>query len=197
MRRYIMSRAKLIAVLAITSLLVVLGILNLRDRLSAKAIADDGIEWVDTGAGVQAKSVSAESPLAFSIRKGDYVRFVFYHDKYEKIERAETIALYLDKIGIGSDGRYVIEHPDTALQNIYRLEEPIYDVDFKVVARPPKLGRGLYLAFIGLVYLGIGLFVLFKQNRAALTYHFYAWCLLSFVAYFYSATFEFTFHDRL
>ena len=49
------STTKLVAVLAITVGLVVIGILNLRDRLSTPAVADDLIEWVDTADGVQAK----------------------------------------------------------------------------------------------------------------------------------------------
>ncbi|HKY04732.1 MAG TPA: PAS domain S-box protein, partial [Blastocatellia bacterium] len=65
------------------------------------------------------------------------------------------------------------------------------------VSRPQNLGRGLYLAFIGLVYLAIGLFVLFKQSRVALTYHFFAWSLVSFVVYFYNSTREFTTLDKL
>jgi hypothetical protein len=39
----LITRTKLIAVLAITTLFVVIGVLNLRDRLSAPAIADDGV----------------------------------------------------------------------------------------------------------------------------------------------------------
>src|ERR1044071_10187394 len=205
------STTKLIAVLAITIALVVVGILNLRDRLSVPAVADDGVEWVDTPAGVQARSVHPDSPLAYAVRKGDYVKAFFYVGKYddasksrtarryldyEEVTRAETIARYLESQGAGNNARYAILHPDPVLKDIYGINQAFYDVDFKVVARDQHLGRGLYLAFIGLVYLAIGLFVLFKQRRAALTYHFYAWSLLSFVGYFYSSTFEFTKLDR-
>src|SRR5712692_8435982 len=190
------STIKLVAVLAITIALVVIGILNLRDRLSLPPVAADGIEWVDTADGVQAKSVSPDSPLAYAVRKGDYVKAFFYVGRYdsaaatksvpryldyEEVSRAETLARYLDNQGVGNNARYAIVHPDPVLKDIYGIKHPIYDVDFKVVARDQHLGRGLYLAFIGLVYLAIGLFVLFKQRRAALTYHFYAWSLLSFV----------------
>ncbi|MFP5264298.1 MAG: ATP-binding protein [Blastocatellia bacterium] len=203
-----MTRTKLIAVLMITALLVVIGVLNLRDRLSPTPIASDGILWVDTEQGVQAKSVSPESPLAFWVKKGDYVRAVYLVGKhesvdgmrtldYQPIDRVETLRLYLDRQGVGNDARYAIEHPNSVLQGIYAIEQPIYDVDFKVTTAPQYLNRGLYLAFIGFVYLMIGLFVLFRQNRAALTYHFFAWSLLSFVCYFYSSTLEFTAHDRL
>ncbi len=191
------NKLKLVAVLALTALLVIIGIYNLRDRLNARPVADDGVEWVDTENGVQARSVSPESPLSADIQVGDYVRAIYYRDKYEKVSRAETISLYLDKQGVGNDARYTIEHRDTLLQGIYNIDEPLYDKDFKVIARTQNLGRGLYLAFIGFVYLVIGLFVLFRQSRAALTYHFFAWSLVSFVVYFYSATLEFTKLDKL
>jgi PAS domain S-box-containing protein len=206
------STFKLVAVLAITIALVVIGILNLRDRLSLPPVAADGIEWVDTADGVQAKSISQDSPLAYAVRKGDYVKAFFYVGRYdsaaaskstpryldyEEVSHAETLARYLESQGVGNNARYAIIHADPVLKDIYGIKHPIYDVDFKVVARDQHLGRGLYLAFIGFVYLAIGLFVLFKQRRAALTYHFYAWSLLSFVGYFYSSTLEFTKLDKL
>ncbi len=204
----VMARTKLIAVLAITVVIVVIGVLNLRDRLSPAPIPSDGIVWVDTENGVQAKSVKPDSPLAYTVKKGDYVRAVYLVGKYsivdgsrvldyEQIKKAEQIQRYLDRQGVGGDARYAIEHQNSVLQSIYGIEKPLYDTDFKVLPAPQYLGRGLYLAFIGLVYLAIGLFVLFRQNRAALTYHFFFWSLLSFIYYFYSSTLEFSTHDRL
>ena len=206
-----MSTAKHIAILAITVGLVVIGILNLRDRLSLPPVADDGIEWIDTPEGVQAKSVSSDSPLAYSVRKGDYVKAFFYVGKYddraksathsldyEEVTRAETLARYLETQGVGNNARYAILHPDPVLKKIYGIRgRPYYDVDFVVVARDQHLERGLYLAFIALVYLTIGLFVFFRQSRAKLTYHFFAWFLLSFIVYFYHSTREFNTLDEI
>ncbi|HKP87668.1 MAG TPA: ATP-binding protein [Blastocatellia bacterium] len=203
-----MAKAKLIAVLAVTVVVVVIGVLNLRDRLSPTPVPSDGIEWVNTEQGVQAKAVNPDSPLAFAVKKGDYLRAVYFVGRYsvvdgtrvlpyEEIKGVEDIHRYLDRQGVGNDARYAIEHSNPVLQGIYGLDEPLYDVDFKVQHAPQYLGRGLYLAFIGVVYLAIGLFVLFRQNRAALTYHFFFWSLLSFITYFYSSTLEFTRHDRL
>src|SRR5215471_18487478 len=110
------AKTKLIAVLAITSALVFLGIVNLRDRLSLKPMPDDGVQWEDTSNGVRAKAIDANSPLALVVRRGDYVRFVYRLGKYEKIESAETISSYLERQGVGSDARYVIERQDPVLQ---------------------------------------------------------------------------------
>ncbi len=207
-----MTSTKLIAVLAITALFVVIGVLNLRDRLSAPAIADDGVKWVNTEKGVQARSISPDSPLRFAISKGDYLRAVFFVGRaddasrgmtaqrffdYEEIQKVEELSPYLERQGVGNTARYAILHRDVVLKNIYGLEKPLYDVDFKVIPRDQNLARWLYLAFIGLVYLAIGLFVLLKQHRAALTYHFFAWSLVSFSMYFFSSTREFTRFDSL
>ncbi|MBI3651502.1 MAG: PAS domain S-box protein [Acidobacteria bacterium] len=181
-----MNKAKLFAVLAITIGLVVLGVLNLRDRLASPAVADDGVEWVNTAKGLRAKAVRPDVHIA--VRKGDFLRAVYYKGKYEEVDNPETVSRYLQEQGVGNDARYVIERKNHVLQSIYRLDEPLYDVDFKVTTMPQNLGRGLYLAFIGIVYLAIGLFVLFRQNRAALTYHFFGWFLISFVVYFFSPT---------
>src|SRR6185295_11556213 len=166
----LMSTTKLVAILAITIGLVVIGILNLRDRLSLPAVADDGVEWVDTSDGVQAKSVSPDSPLAYAVRKGDYVRAFFYVGKsedpsraklnprsldYEDVTHAETLSRYLETQGVGNNARYTIVHSDPVLQGIYGIRHPKYDVDFKVIGRDQRLERGLYLAFIGVVYLAI------------------------------------------
>lgn len=191
------GKIRLAAALAIAAGLVVIGVFNLRDRLSQRPIPDDGVYWVDTKDGVQAKAISQDSPLAFRIKKGDLVRYIFYRGKYEKVERAETLRLYLDRIGVGGEARYTIERRDALLQNLYGAEQPLYDVDFKVVAAPQDLGRSLYMALIGLVYLAIGVFVLLKRSRVALAYHFFAWFLASFVVYFYSSTLEFTRLDKL
>jgi len=194
--KLLLDKAKLIAVLAVTALLVVIGFLNLRDRLKDPPIPTDGVQWADTENGVQARWVSPDSPLSPAVKKGDYLRAIYYRGKYEKINRAETISLYLEEQGVGNDARYVIEHEDPLLQSIYGITDPYYDRDFKVIKVDQHLHRGLYMAFIGLVYLAIGLFVLFKRSQAALTYHFFAWSLVSFIVYFYSSTTEFTKLDK-
>ena len=87
--KYLINKTKLIAILVITILLVVLGILNLRDRLATPSVADDGVEWVNTANGVQAKSVRTDAHIA--VKKGDYLRAIFYQGKYEEIDSAETV----------------------------------------------------------------------------------------------------------
>src|SRR5215471_7276219 len=194
--RDLASKTKLIAALAVVTFLVVIGIFNLRDRLSVRPVPDDGIQWVDTPNGVQAKEIDPDSSLALLAKRGDYLRYIYVHGKYEQVKRAEDVDRYLDLVGVGRQARYVIEHNDEALQNIYHLDQRLYDFDFEIKSPPRDLSRGLYMALIGFVYLAIGLFVLFKQSRAELTYHFLAWFLASFVLYFCTATGEFNTFDK-
>jgi two-component system, NtrC family, sensor kinase len=195
--REMASRGRLAAVMAATLVLVVIGVLNLRDRLSAPPVPYDGLEIESTAGGLRVKSVNSDSPLVYVVRRGDFIRFLFSRGKYEAVAQAETLDRYLDQQGVGNEARYVIEHKDPFLQGLYGASDDLYDVDFRVSARPQHLERGLYLAFIGLVYLTIGLFVLFKQEPSILTYHFFNWSLISFVVYFYSSTLSFTRLDRL
>ena len=91
-----MTRTKLVAVLAICGMFVVIGVLNLRDRLSAPAIADDGVEWVEGANGLQARSISPDSPLRFAIKKGDFVRAVFRVGKPEDGAPGTSAQRHLD-----------------------------------------------------------------------------------------------------
>src|SRR5262249_60013046 len=194
--RDLASKTKLIAALAVVTLLVIVGIFNLRDRLSVKPIPEDGIRWVDTENGVQAKEIDPDSSLALLAKRGDYLRDVYFRGKYEEVRHAEDVDRYLDKIGVGNQARYVIEHQDEALKIYYHLDEPLYDYDFEVKTAPRDLSKGLYMAMIGLVYLAIGLFVLLKQSKAEFTYHFFAWFLASFLVYFWASSGEFNTFDN-
>src|SRR5215469_17310612 len=113
------SKTKLAATLAVVVVLVVVGIINLRDRISSKPIPHDGVRWIDSGNGVQAKEIKPDSPLSLLASPGDYIRDIYFNGKYEQVKHAEDVDLYLGSVGIGNQARYVIEHHDEALQNIY------------------------------------------------------------------------------
>src|SRR5437868_15447106 len=97
------SKLKLLLILSATTALVVVGVLNLRDRLRQKPIPYDGISWVDTADGVEAQSVSEDSPLVLALRPGDYARGVLYHGKYELGKQAGRVSCYLDIFKVSSD----------------------------------------------------------------------------------------------
>jgi hypothetical protein len=143
----VIKDAKLIGV-AVSATLLAIGAINLCDQLSTTAVADDGVHWSDTKAGVRAEFIHPNSPLAQVIRKGDYLRYIFYRGKYEGIERAESVHQYLNELGAGNQARYQIERSDGAAT---------YEASFKIVGSYGSTIARLYLALVGLAYLAAGL----------------------------------------
>src|SRR5436853_6361895 len=135
-----MTRTKLIAMLAITALLVIIGVLNLRDRLGPNAVPTDGITWEETAAGLRVKAVNVDSPLTWRVKKGDLLRAIYLVSKrspneppqpleYAEIKRIDELQLYLDRQGVRGDARYAIENQAAILQIIHQRQPPVFDVD--------------------------------------------------------------------
>ena len=181
-----------IALLALGS-----GAFNLRDRLNQKVVLTDGVVWRDDAElGVVADRIEPDSPAAKeSIRRGDVLIGVSPtggSDDFEVIEKAQHVQIYLDLAkDRAQDGNpatlsYWIEKRNDTGDTAMR--EGV--ADLKLTARPAHGLRGLYLAIVGLIYLGIGVYFLLRQSRAPYVTHFFLLCLLAFVAHFYSPTEE-------
>src|ERR1041384_4779475 len=139
------STTKLIAVLAITVALVVIGILNLKDRLSVPAVATDGIEWVDTPDGVQAKSVSPDSPLIYAVKKGDYIRAFFYVGRYDSAYVKPGPGYHIS----GVAPPYIKERPDVGrYDSAYVKPGPGY-LDYEDVDRAETISHYLQNQGVG------------------------------------------------
>lgn len=102
--------------------------------------------------------------------------------KCEEISGAEKIQLYLDQARVGGEIHYLIERPS------YPPETRYYYADLDHLTSLNSLtARDLYLNLIGLVYLFIGLFVIFRQGgRAPFVLHFAGLCIAAFVFHFYT-----------
>ncbi len=181
-----------IFLLLVTGALVLLGTLNLHARLQRPQIPYDGVIWEDSPRGIVAAVVDPHGPAARAgVRQGDYLVGISFSggSSFDAVTRASDIQIYLDAAGVGAPISYVLER-----ENAYG-DRSTWAADIpQLVAKPRKLGRGLYLAAIGLVYLVIGLYVLLKQGAAPYVRHFYLICLMAFVVHFYSFTETF---DRL
>ncbi len=198
MRHRRLSR-QTIFLLLVTGALVLLGTLNLHSRLQRPQIPWDGVTWVDSARGVIAAFVDPQGPAARAgVRRGDRLIGISLtgdrsgqgaRESFDAITRASDVQIYLEAAGVGAPISYALER-----ENVYG-DPSIWAADIpQLGAKPQKLGRGLYLAAIGLVYLVIGLYVLLKQGRAPYVRHFYLICLLAFVVHSYSFTEEL---DRL
>lgn len=175
-----------IFLLLVTGALVLLGTLNLHSRLQRPQIPYDGVIWADSPRGVVAAVVDPHGPAARAgVRRGDYLVGISLDGgaSFDAVARASDVQIYLDAAGVGAPISYALQR-----ENAYG-DRSTWAADIpELAAKPQKLGRGLYLAAIGLVYLVIGLVVLLKQGSAPYVRHFYLICLLAFVVHGYSFT---------
>ncbi|HEX4951093.1 MAG TPA: ATP-binding protein, partial [Blastocatellia bacterium] len=114
-----------------------------------------------------------------------------YQEDPEEITEARYVQLILDQVKDHVNeahplSYYIVRKDQTGEVTI---KEGIADID-RLQTRPTHLTRGIYLALIGLIYLGIGIYVLLLQGRAPYVRHFFVVCLLAFIAHFYSPTEE-------
>ncbi len=175
-----------IFLLLVTGAAVLLGTLNLHSRLKRPQIPYDGVIWADSPQGVVAARIDPQGPaVRAGIRQGDRLVGISLSggSHFDAVTRASDVQIYLDAAGVGAPISYVLER-----ENAYG-DRSTWAADIpELVAKPHKLGRGLYLAAIGVVYLVIGLYVLLKQGRAPYVRHFYMICLMAFIVHFYSFT---------
>jgi hypothetical protein len=178
-------------------LALIAGVFNLRDRIVQKPVPTDGVLWVDkAGWGVVAETVEPGSPADIAgVYPGDILVGINatgdYHEDPEEITEARYVQLILDQVKDHVNDAhplsyYLIRKNQTGEVT---LKEGIADLD-RLQERPTHLTRGIYLALIGLIYLGIGIYVLLLQGRAPYVRHFFVVCLLAFIAHFYSPTEE-------
>lgn len=170
--------------LAGTALLVTAGILNFAQRLRHETPPWDGVRWTDTKQGIIAETVEPGSAAARAqIVPGDrLVGISLYDDHYEQVGHARDAQIYLDQAGVGGTLHYAITRPS------YPPETRDYYADLSGLEATHKwTPRDLYINLIGLVYLFVGFFVLFRHGgRAPFALHFASLCLAAFVFHSYT-----------
>jgi two-component system, NtrC family, sensor kinase len=171
-------------VLAGAALLVTAGILNFAQRLRHETPPWDGVRWTDSKQGILAETVEPSSAGARGqILPGDRLIAISLDNRnYEEVGHARDVQIYLDHARVGGDVHYLIERPS------YPEESRYYYADLDGLEAIHKwTPRDLYINLIGLVYLFVGFFVLFKQGgRAPFALHFATLCLAAFVFHSYT-----------
>jgi two-component system NtrC family sensor kinase len=165
------------------ALLVTAGVLNFDQRARRETPAWDGVRWVDSQQGILAEAVEPNSSGARAwILPGDRLIAVSLDGAArDEIGHAKDVQMYLDQARVGGQINYLIERPS------YPEESRLYFADLDNLDATHKwTPRDLYINLIGLVYLFVGFFVLFKQGgRAPFALHFASLCLAAFVFHFY------------
>ena len=135
---------------------------------------DDGVTWNETSSiangeaqnGLIARNVRPESPGArVGIEPGDLLTAINDHD-----------------VEIGADFDRELKHTDVYGKANYSITRRGIPLDTPVIVIPVPADRSLlqFTRVIGLVYLAIGLYVLFRRWTAPRATHFYVFCLVSF-----------------
>ncbi len=178
------------------ALLLAIGILNFSQRSTFRLPPEDGIEWVQTNEGVVVQSVEENSAGArASILPGDRLIGILKdgEEQYDEIVSAADVQIYLEIAGTGGHLSYFIERPSFPESSRFYYAD-VYNLQPKPRWRFPVL----YLNLVGIVYLLVGFFVLFKQGgRTPFVLHFALTFLLAFAFHFLTPTGRFDKFDML
>ncbi|MGH9941469.1 MAG: hypothetical protein ACRD9R_03805, partial [Pyrinomonadaceae bacterium] len=187
------------ALLIAAALLVAAGALNFAQRLSYEPPLTDGVQWSQEGNSIVARAVAPGTAASrggvFGIQPGDKLIAVSLDETHdEPAVSTADVQIYLEESGKGGHLRYLIERPSS----IEETPPTYYYVYLDNLTRiSSRSTRDYYVNFVGIVYLLVGLFVLFKQGgRAPFVLHFAAICLTAFVFHCYKPTGSYEDLDR-
>ena len=137
------------------------------DQRSRFEVVYDGVTWLDTEHGIQARTVQPNSPATGAgIQPGD----VLLGFNGVPASRATDVSRRLDRAGLWSQVRYKL------LRNGQEFETSLVTAP----AEKPLTAEN-YLRVVGLLYLFIGLFIFVRRWNAPRAVHFYVFCLASFI----------------
>jgi two-component system NtrC family sensor kinase len=130
----------------------------------------DGVTWEDSEHGVVAQDVVKDGPAdRVHIHVGDMLISINGVD----VKSTAQVARILDKFHDWQDADYTLSREGASFTAKKLIIEP----------EPPN-SLLPYLRVVGLLYLGIGLFVILRRPNAPRSAHFYVFCLASFALYF-------------
>jgi two-component system NtrC family sensor kinase len=165
------SQTRLLAVLLAVVTLGAFGlaIANLMQETTQSA-PTDGARLTETDGGLKAYIVPRDTPAhRAGIHAGDIVTAI----NGVPTTRLATAERQMAQTGVWSKATYTIQRT-MSNGNLVSLE-------INVILEPSDLTENAVLRLIALVYLAIGLYVLFRRWTAPKSTHFYVFCLVSFV----------------
>jgi PAS domain S-box-containing protein len=167
-----------------TVLLVAGAALNLSQRSTHALPPTDGVQWVQKADGIYAARV--EPGLAASragIATGDKLLTISLDgERFDEVVSPGDVPIYLETAG--ADGNLTYYYQKTS----YTFSNNFYFADLRHIDTLPRwTPKVIFLGLVGLIWLGVGLFVLFKQgSRSPFVLHFATVCLAAFVFHTYS-----------
>jgi two-component system NtrC family sensor kinase len=171
MNREFQARFTALVLFLLTVAAATLGWINFQKEREFQ-IPSDGVWWVEHGGQLVADSVDADGPGAKAgVKPGDRLVAVNKTD----VNGTPALERQLYRSGVWSKASYSLVRETIAL-------------DTEIVLVPADRSLFNWLRLIGLIYLGIGLYVLLRRWTAPGSTHFYIFCLVSFVFYCFKYT---------
>jgi two-component system, NtrC family, sensor kinase len=148
--------------------LLVFGFLSVKQQITYR-LPSDGVAWVDSASGVRAWLVTPGGPGELAgIHPGDILKEL----NGQSVTRSDDVARAVFESGIGAKLNYKLGREGQSIEATVGVAR----------SHNPYSPRG-YLDAVGLVYLFVGAFILFRRWNAPKSLHFYYFCLASFALY--------------
>ena len=166
MERSLQTRIVAVTLALLTAAAVLLAVLNYRQEQSFHQ-PTDGVWWVEAHGSLEAQRVPSGSPGQRSgLKAGDLLLSV----NQQQVKRIADLVRTQFRTRVYGSANYVISRHGVRL-------------DVPVIMDSADISFHLGMRLIALVYLCIGLYVLFRRWTAPHATHFYIFCLASFVMY--------------
>src|SRR5687768_12747515 len=169
--------------LVATVLLVAGGALNLSQRAYHELPPTDGVLWVQKNGGIYAeKVIPGLAASRAGISQGDKLLTISLDgETFQEVVSIADIPMYLYEAGVGGSLTYYYQ------KTSYTFANNFYYADLRNIDTLPRWTASIiFLTIVGLIWLGVGLFVLFKQgSRSPFVLHFAMICLAAFVFHVY------------
>ncbi len=189
MKNAFQTRILAVVLAALTLAACVLAGLNVASEASYN-VPTDGIFWTEAPGGLCAQQTPADSAgRRAGIRRGDILEAVDDHPT----PRLASFVRQIFHDGPWSHASYSVVRPAQACD----LASPSSHLTIQVILEPTDRSINYGLRIIALVYLLIGLYILFRRWTAPKSTHFYLFCLASFILYAFRYTGQFDLIDQI
>ncbi len=175
METSLLNRVQATMLALATAALLVLAVFNILQERNFRQQADDGIWWHEANGGLVAdKVLPGLAGQHAGIQPGDLLTGISEtpDQRVTRVSRIADMERALYAAGPWGQVFYTITRDGIP------LEAPV-----KVIPEPPDSSLQYGLRLIGLIYLVIGFYVLFRRWGAPRATHFYLFCLISFALY--------------
>ena len=166
-----------------TIMFVVGGALNLSQRAYYNLPPTDGVVWTQKADGIYAEKILPDLAASRAgIAVGDKLIGISLDEKqFDEITSPADVQMYLETAGTDGSLTYFYQRPS------YSFSDNFYYADLKHLDTLPRWTASIFfLSLVGLIWLGIGIFVLFKQgSRSPFVLHFATVCLAAFIFHVY------------